>query len=157
MHKYSRDKTGFFTPDGKKHFCNLPMGIKNAAPFFCAMMLELKKIWSYEFFRTKEGLKFIKQVQEWYRLLAPSANQEVDVVAEILRKREKPDSLIIIDDLLMFAKSVLMLLAYFVAVLRVFVRHRVSIKLWKTRFLPSRAEFVGLDLLPSGNAPASSS
>ena len=36
MHYMSRDKTGFFTPDGKKHFCNLPMGIKNAAPFFCA-------------------------------------------------------------------------------------------------------------------------
>jgi hypothetical protein len=34
MHKYARDKTGFFTPDGKKHFCQLPMGIKNAAPFF---------------------------------------------------------------------------------------------------------------------------
>ena len=81
------------------------------------MMLEMKKIWSYEFFQTQEGLKFIKQVQEWYRLLAPSANQEVNIVAEILRKREKQDSSIIIDDLLMFAKSVLMLLAYFVAVL----------------------------------------
>jgi hypothetical protein len=23
MHKYARDKTGFFTPDGKKHFCSL--------------------------------------------------------------------------------------------------------------------------------------
>ena len=47
-------------------------------------------------------------------------------------------------------------MAYFVAILEVFVEHRVSIRLRKTRFLPSRAEFVGLDLLPEGNSPASS-
>ena len=47
-------------------------------------------------------------------------------------------------------------MARFIGVLKVFVHHRVSIKLRKTRFLPSQVEFVGLDLLPEGNAPASS-
>ena len=74
----------------------------------------------------------------------------------MLQRREKPDSSIIIDDLLAFSKTPLMLLAYFVAILEVFIEHRVSIRLCKTRFLPSRAEFVGLDLLPEGNTPASS-
>ena len=73
-----------------------------------------------------------------------------------MRTQHRTDASIIIDDLLSFADSPVMLMAYFMAILQVFVHHRVSIKLRKTRFLPARAEFVGLDLLPEGNAPASS-
>ena len=73
-----------------------------------------------------------------------------------MRTHHRTDASIIINDLLSFADSPVMLMAYFMAILQVFVHHRVSIKLRKTRFLPARAEFVGLDLLPEGNAPASS-
>jgi hypothetical protein len=158
MEKHSRDKTGFFTPDGKKHFCNLPMGIKNAAPFFVCMMMELKKLWESNFFDSPEGLKHIEQAKAWYKRLAPDSikNNNLNLEVMVLRSREKPGSSIIIDDLLVFAHTPLMLMAYFTAILQVFEHHRVSIKLRKTRFLPARAEFVGLDLLPEGNSPASS-
>ena len=76
--------------------------------------------------------------------------------AVLLRSSSRPDASIIIDDLLTFAKTPVMLMAYFRVVLKVLLHHRVSIKLRKTRFLPSRAEFMGLDLLPEGNSPASS-
>ena len=71
MHKYSRDKTRFFTPDGKKHFCNLPMGTKNAAPFCVCMMMGMKKLWDHKFFETEEGLKLIEKAKMWYKRLAP--------------------------------------------------------------------------------------
>jgi hypothetical protein len=73
-----------------------------------------------------------------------------------LLKNGPPDSSIIIDDLLLFAKQPLPLLAYFTSVLQVFLHHWASIKLQKTRFLPSSAEFVGQDLKVKGNAPAAS-
>ena len=158
MHSSSRDKTGFFSPEGKKHFCNLPMGIKNAASFFVCMMMDLKGNWDYRFFQTEEGLRLIEWVQQAYKRLSPLAIMDGSLEQEAVVSREKhrPDSSIIIDDLLLFGKTPMMLLAYFVAALKVFLNHRVSIKLRKTRFLPSRAEFVGLDLLPDGNAPAQS-
>ena len=62
MHKGSRDKTGFYTPDGKKHFCMLPMGINKAAPFFVCMMLQLKAKWDYNFFKTPEGLALVEEM-----------------------------------------------------------------------------------------------
>ena len=131
MHWFSRDKTGFFAPEGKKHFCNLPMGIKNAAPFFVCMMMELKKIWSYRFFETQEGLKLIGRAKQWYARLAPAAIKDngLQTDAIVLRQRERPDSSIIIDDLLAFSKTPLLLIAYWMAILQVFVEYRVSIKL----------------------------
>ena len=154
----AREKTGFYTPNGKKHFCNLPMGIKNAAPFFVCMMLEMKKIWDFNFRETTEGIKLIEKAQELYGKIAKQAVDEtlLKKAAEKLRNESKPDSSIIIDDLLLFAENPLMLIAYFMAVLQVLLHHRVAIKLRKTRFLPSRAEFVGMDLLREGNAPAKS-
>jgi hypothetical protein len=76
MHKYARDKTGFFTPDGKKHFCHLPMGIKNAAPFFVCMMLELKAIWDHEFFKTPAGIALIGEIRRKYAVFSANALSE---------------------------------------------------------------------------------
>ena len=39
-------------------------------------------------------------------------------------------------------------------VLTVLQHHRVTVNLRKSRFFPKRAEFVGVDVLPTGNAPA---
>jgi RNase H-like domain found in reverse transcriptase len=158
MHKYARDKTGFFTPDGKKHFCDLPMGIKNAAPFFVCMMLELKAIWDHDFFKTPAGIALIGEIKRKYAVFSAKALTEDKLTAspEALLSRDPPDSSIIIDDLLLFAKQPVPLLAYSISVLQVFLHHRVSIKLRKTRFPPSSAEFVGQDLKAKGNAPAAS-
>ena len=46
MHENSKDKTAFFTPDGKKHFNRLPMGIKNVHAFFTAMVLNFRTEWN---------------------------------------------------------------------------------------------------------------
>jgi hypothetical protein len=77
MHKQARDKTGFYIPNGKKHFCNLPMGIKNAAPFFVCMMDHLKKIWDENYFQKGQGLELLAAVQKLYlehaQLLWPRA------------------------------------------------------------------------------------
>jgi hypothetical protein len=51
----SRDKTGFFTPDGKKHYNHLPMGINNAAPAYVCMTDQLNQIWEGEFFQSSLG------------------------------------------------------------------------------------------------------
>ena len=102
-------------------------------------MMGLKKLWDHKFFETEEGLKLIEKAKMWYKRLAPVAitNDSLTLSSEMLRRREKPDSSIIIDDLLAFSKTPLMLMAYFVAILEVFIEHRVSIRLRKTRFLPS--------------------
>ena len=82
MHLASRDKTGFFTPDGKKHFCNLPMGIKNASSFFVCMMMELKKLWDFKFFETDKGLKLIERAKNWYRSLSQGTISEDRLVLQ---------------------------------------------------------------------------
>jgi RNase H-like domain found in reverse transcriptase len=91
-------------------------------------------------------------------VFASKALTEYELTAspKALLQVDPPDSSIIIDDLLLFAKHTVPLLAYFTAVLQVFIHHRVSIKLRKTWFLPSSAQFVGQDLKAKGNAPAAS-
>jgi hypothetical protein len=68
----------------------------------------------------------------------------------------KPGSAIIVDDIILFAKSALLLFVYFICILDVLELHRVTVKLKKARFMPTRAEFVGIDVLKEGNSPASS-
>jgi hypothetical protein len=106
MHKYARDKTGFFTPDGKKNFCHLPMGIKNAAPFFVCMKLELKAIWDHDFFKTPVGIALIGEIRRTYAVFSANAltKYELTESPEALLKMDPPDSSIIINDLLLFAK-----------------------------------------------------
>jgi hypothetical protein len=81
MHKYARDKTGFFTPDGKKHFCHLPMGIKNAAPFFVCMMFELKAIWDHDFFKTPAGIALIGEIRRKYAVFSANALSKHELTA----------------------------------------------------------------------------
>jgi hypothetical protein len=68
----------------------------------------------------------------------------------------RPGSAVIVDDVILFAKTLWMLLFYFTCVLSVLMHHRVTVKLWKTRLIPKRAEFVGVDVTKEGNAPAQS-
>jgi hypothetical protein len=68
----------------------------------------------------------------------------------------KPGSAVIVDDVILFAKTLWQLLFYFTCVLSVLQHHRVTVKLLKTRFLPKRPEFVGVDIMKEGNSPAKS-
>jgi hypothetical protein len=45
MLKDSKEKTAFYTPNGKKHWTRMPMGILNAHAFFTAMVADFKKEW----------------------------------------------------------------------------------------------------------------
>jgi hypothetical protein len=67
-----------------------------------------------------------------------------------------PGSAVIVDDVILFAKTLWQLLFYFTCVLSVLQHHRVTVKLRKTRLLPKRAEFVGVDVTKEGNKPAQS-
>ena len=155
--KYTDGESQMYVPEGKKHFCTLPMGIKNAAPFFVCMMLQLKAAWDHNFFKTPEGLALVEEVCRRYHASVKETIAKLGALppAEML-ERDNPGSAVIVDDLLIYARSPIVLLAYFISILRVLQHHWVAIKLRKTRFLPSSAEFVGLDLLPHGNSPASS-
>jgi hypothetical protein len=46
MDQPSKEKTAFFTPDGKKHFSVMPMGATNSHPAFVAMATKFKELWN---------------------------------------------------------------------------------------------------------------
>ena len=160
VHEGSKDKTGFFTPDGKRHWKNMPMGIKNAAAFFVCMMLDMKREWDARFSDDTKAMAFIQHILRMYERLSPEAFEDIfkDIVesASKLREEDQPGSAIIIDDLMLYAKHVVVLLAYFVNILETLQHYRVSIRLRKTRFLARYAEFVGIDTMAEGNSPARS-
>jgi hypothetical protein len=175
MNKSSRQKTAFFTPDGKKRFGVMPMGATNAHPAFVAMVTRFEILWNelYEQ-RAKQqedvNWRWLHERLEknFTRLKAEGADaetmtnlQEAITEARDLRHRKaapasKPGSAVIVDDVILFAMTILQLLFYFTCVLEVLQHHRVTVKLNKTRFLPKRAEFVGVDILRDGNTPAQS-
>jgi hypothetical protein len=71
-------------------------------------------------------------------------------------QKGSPMSVAIVDDILWASRSVISLLAFFTVSLQVFQPYAVSFNLKKFRFFPTRAEFVGFDLLAEGNTPAKS-
>jgi hypothetical protein len=83
------------------------------------MMLELKAIWDHDFFKTPAGIALIGEIRRKYAVFLANALSERERTAspEALLKNDPPDSSIIIDDLLLFAKQPLPLLAYFTLVL----------------------------------------
>ena len=65
-------------------------------------------------------------------------------------------SQVIVDDIMLSARDVPTLLNYLRCVLQILQHYRCTAKLKKCRFLPSVAEFVGLDIHQEGNSPARS-
>ena len=63
---------------------------------------------------------------------------------------------VIIDDVMLFAMVLDVIMKYFEEVLKVLQKYRATLKLKKCRFLGERQEFVGVDILSDGNTPASS-
>ena len=104
----------------------MPFGPRNAPAFYTCMMRIFK--------------------QEWNALCKsryPAATAHLG-------------SLIIIDDILLWATMLKALLQVFECVCDVFVKHRVTFQLKKCEFLTNRIERVGHDITPDGNCPAES-
>ncbi len=159
LHKQSREKTAFFTPEGKKHWCRMPMGIMNAHAFFVAMLIQFKHEWHGHY--TAEGLQLIDRIIQLYKDLTPPEFQHM-LKATIGRPSSDihatgdPGSAVIVDNIIMYAKCVVSLLAYYLSILKTLKFYRVTANLRKGRYFPTRAEFVGTDVLATGNAPAES-
>ncbi len=117
IHKKSREKTGFYVPDGKRHWLHLPMGIKNAATFFVCTMLQLRKEWHEAFGedmeQSKLGREALQYVSELYKKLAPGEYdwEKADMAIDRLIRDDDPGTALIVDDLLTFAVHTVVLLA----------------------------------------------
>ena len=135
------------------------MGIINAHAFFVAMVIQFNHKW-HAHYRT-EGLKLIDQIIQLYKELTPDGFQHMlDATIgrgsqEIYRTGD-PGSAVIVDDIILYAKCVFSLLAYYLSILRTLKFYRVTTNLRKARYIPTRAKFVGTDVLAKGNAPAES-
>jgi hypothetical protein len=135
LDKQSQEKTAFYVPDGKKHWGVMPMGATNAHPFFVAMVERMRFEWNQR--ATNKGIKLC-------------------TTTLTRRGKDDPDAKTIVDDVLLYAYSVAALLHYFETVLEILMHYRVTVKLRKCRFIQTKAEFVGMDILSQGNTPAKS-
>ena len=173
LRESSRPKTAFYIPRGKKRWRVTPMGATNAHPAFVAMAMELEDMWNEEYENTRMNLdddkarKLLKWAQEAFderkqgvaeKETDDEENENWDPSVSMpswARPEEpKPKSAVIVDDIILAAVHAPTLLFYFLCVLNRLKHHRVTVNLRKSRFMPKRAEFVGVDVLPEGNAPA---
>jgi hypothetical protein len=173
MRASARAKTAFYTPRGKKRFRSMPMGTKNSHPAFVAMVTSFEDKWDKLYHQTYHqreqtqgsGKKNRKDKHKKAKEEKEGIDEDLDMVDNWKRQREetnrlvntpKPGSAVIVDDIILFAKTAAILLTYFKCVIEILKQYRVTVKLRKTRFLPKRAEFVGVDIMKEGNAPAES-
>ena len=163
LRKSCREKTAFYIPRGKKHWKVTPMGATNAHPAFVCMAMEMEDKWNEEYKRSRKDSQDVKaeRLRKW---MEATLKDTSDGIEELERKEPlwtrddepEPKSAVIVDDIILAAVHATTLLFYFMCVLQVLKHHRVTVNLRKSRFMPRRAEFVGIDVLPSGNAPAES-
>ena len=142
------------------------MGILNAHAFFVCATTKFKHEWQEQFQQDPQEavqklvqklVNIIKKHQKAIELvLGKKAVENIkSSVAEAIAIAD-PNASVIVDDIMLFDTNIVSLIAYFVGTLEILQKYRVTINLRKTRLLPPRAEFVGRDLLPNGNAPAQS-
>ena len=143
----SQDKLAFFAPDDDKYtFTVMPFGPTNAPGFYTAMMFDFKREWD---------TLFVIKVQE----LRTVDDKIITVEGTIIHlgdERLHYGSRSIIDDILLWSNNLTLTILYFRCVCMVFQKYRVSFKLKKCDFLKERTEYVGYDVLSSGNSPAQS-
>ena len=168
LHEASKDKTAFYIPDGKRHWNVMPMGILNAHAYFVCMTMDMKKEWDMLFRADKaKAIHKLKEVAKRSKSILQALSPEgIDLTTQMEKlldqgieeacAKSNPGSAVIVDDLMLHDSNEISLIAYFLSVLEILVHYRVTINLRKGRFLSTRAEFVGIDVLAEGNSPASS-
>jgi hypothetical protein len=150
----------------------MPMGATNAHAAFVAMVCKFEHKWNalydkrckkqhdkdWAWLKERMNIAYEKVKRTNTSQQEPLTQDELDWEPKWDRSEtaNKPGSAVIVDDILLFARTAAALLYYLVCVLEMLQHHRVTVKLRKTRFLPSRAEFVGIDILKDGNSPAKS-
>ncbi len=150
----SKGKTAFFVPHGKKHWCRMPMGALNSHPAYNCIIETLKREWDA---RIRELLSDNHEFRQEIKRRAKAAGIED---AQINWSSEVDGvgigSQNIVDDIILHSSRIDWLMKYFELVLQTFVKYCITVSLKKCRFLPAKAEFVGMDITPDGNTPATS-
>ena len=148
VRKIDREKLAFFAPDYKKYtFKVMPFGPTNAPPFYTCMMHQLRDEWEILFIIKIRAMTSIGGED-----IIVSDTDEITIGGIILYRGSR----VIIDDILLWASNLQVVLVYFECVCEVFQKYRVSFRLDKCDFLKDRVEYVGHDLTPTGNCPAKS-
>jgi len=148
VRRADRGKLAFFAPDHKKYcFKVMPFGPTNAPSFYTCMMHQLRDEWEILFI-----LKFQAILTIGGELISISDTDEITIGDTLLYRGSR----VIIDDILLWASNLQIVLLYFECVCEVFQKYRVSFRLDKCNFLKDRVEYVGHDLTPTGNCPAKS-
>jgi hypothetical protein len=76
------------------------------------------------------------------------------MIAAALCKQNKPGSAVIAEDLMVIAKTIVVLLAYFQGIIMTLQHHQVYIRLRKTRLRPAYAQFVEINTVAKGKSLA---
>ena len=148
VRQVDREKLAFFAPNYKKYaFKVMPFGPTNAPPFYTCMMHQLRDEWEILFLIRIRIMKFIGG-----EAIIILENDEITVGGVTLFRGSR----VIIDDILLWASNIAVIMLYFECVCEVFQKYRVSFRLDKCEFLKDRVEYVGHDLLSQGNCPAQS-
>ena len=148
VRRADREKLAFFAPDHKKYcFKVMPFGPTNAPPFYTCMMHQLRDEWEILFI-----LKIRAMLTIGGEVISISDTDEITIGDTLLYRGSR----VIIDDILLWASNLQIVLLYFECVCEVFQKYRVSFRLDKCDFLKDRVEYVGHDLTPTGNCPAKS-
>ena len=148
VRQIDREKLAFFAPDDHKYCFNvMPFGPTNAPAFYTAMMKRLKDEWDVLFIIKVKALLII--------------GNEIVIVTEaneifVGTKKIVSGSRTIIDDIILYCSNKALILLYFECVCIIFKKYRVSFRLDKCEFLKERVEYVGVDIMKDGNAPAQS-
>ena len=136
----------------------MPMGATNAHAAFVAMVNNFEIQWNQLYTKRSK----LQQEAKWTWLQTqldaepPEATAWNPTWTKPTHTDPQPGSAVIVDDIILFANTAAAQFYYFICVVEILQHHRTTVKLRKTRFFPSRAEFVGVDVTPTGNTPAES-
>jgi hypothetical protein len=135
------------------------MGIMHAHAFFIAMVIQFKYKWHAHY--GTEGMQLINQIIQLYKELTPEEFQHmleatIGQSSSNIHATRDPGSAVIVDGIIMYAKCVISLLAYYLSILEMLKFYQVTANLHKGQYFPTRTKFIGTDVLAKGNAPAES-
>ena len=130
-----REKLAFAGPNGTLYTFNvMPFGPVNAPACYTVLMFLMRQEWQALFREKFPGL-------------------DIDLVtATFVHSGDRQ----IVDDILLFSNNPRVLLLYFECVCHIFTKWRLSFNPKKCDFFLDRVEWIGFDLRPNGNSPASS-